>query len=169
MKHPNWRGVSESVKAVITIVAEAQLDDPAAFERAMQQVRDLPEYDDFRERLFRDRVKELVYAVRHVANVKAKRAAGAYNTPRKVSRGNSPAVIAAYRSLLDSQDQRDKVPPAAQAPEPQPPNQRLGRSGSAASRRDNEKSHDLRTGPEISWRLIVPDLAVHERTGEKFR
>src|SRR5690242_236188 len=102
MKQLNKAGLPESVVRAAEECARGWPSDPArACEEAERRVRDLPEFGALVDALVRGAVQDLVHDTQHRDNVAAKRAAGEYGKPGKVSAAG-PAVVEAYRSVYES-------------------------------------------------------------------
>lgn len=89
------------VNAVETATEKHPNDIPAAVEMAVIKIKQLPEYNDLVDRLVTNAVRDMIYDVRHVANVRMKRQTGYYGKPAKVKPGDTPTVNLVYESVYN--------------------------------------------------------------------
>ncbi len=108
MVHPqNVKAVAEEEAARIPVdvkvresraeycARHAKID--AAIAEAERRIRELPEFNDWVSTLVTGAISEMVYAAYHDANVRARKAAGLYDTVPRVS-GGGPGV----REVIES-------------------------------------------------------------------
>jgi hypothetical protein len=91
------QGVVDAIKRAH---AEHPDDAAAAISAAMQAARALPEFMEWALRLAKNQVSEGLYDHRHELNVAAKKAAGLYGGPAKVS-GVSKEIDESYKKVYE--------------------------------------------------------------------
>lgn len=93
--------IPKSIESLVALAIEQFPDDTkSAVEKALDDVKKLPEFDTYVEALIRYSLTQLAYAARHQINVKIKKEQGHYATVRKVA-ATSVVVNRVYRSLYD--------------------------------------------------------------------